>query len=702
MGREAAWAIGRSIVAGALAWGSLALVDLLVVPDGWMHGDGERALASGVGVGVCVGALVGALHAGVHRLLENASLRRAFGVWLGAWVIAAAWVAGQSGAWGELNGPQRGPAILLVVGLVAAATFMAALSAAAPPRRPRGSRAWPVVVFVVAAGAVLVDRVLFLGEVPIVHEACRVVAAWAVMLGLFAAMRRLPAPRRAVGVALGLAIACVGSAPFVLLDASHRRTLQVLVDRPFTALPLAALRAIGDRDGDGHSAWLGGADCAPENPAVHPGAPEIADNGIDDNCVLGDARARPVDASTVAVPTDPSPVNVVLVTVDTLSAAHTSLHGHDRSTTPNLDAWAAGAVVFDRAYASGGWTAISIPSLLRGVYARRLPWALLHRTSVDEPPHPPRDDAPSPFAAFPVVTAAAPPPLPWWLSRRDMQTVAIVDDGATMILSGALETDEGFDRFVSMRPMPDATIDDAATVKRARDELAALLSGPPFFLWVHLYGPHEPSEVHEGVPDFGSGVGDRYDHEIAATDRALSDLLADIDAHEGRPTMVVVTSDHGEDIDSGQRFHGTNTRESVIHVPLVIKAPGVEPRRDARVVSLVDVVPTILAATATPAPPGLDGIDLLAEETADAPRIVITDTWRVGADGDRTTDLVAALDGEFKVQLMLRPHVWSAFDQRDPDRSAVEWGEAQLDDLERAVLEYLEQAGVGAQPRVDP
>jgi hypothetical protein len=686
----------RWILAGALAWGLLATADLLVEPAAWRHAEGTRALSAALGLGLACGVLQGALLAVLRRGVRSLAPRRAFAVWIVPLSIAALWVARRTSLWAELHGPQRAGAAVLAVGLAIGVLVLAWLTSVDPSRASRSTRrAWAIAVAIAVGGSVLADRTLMPGEVPAVHLALRVVAAWALMLGIDGGLGRLPPVRRSAALALAVGIAIAIAIPIRSLDASHRLALGSLVDRPFAALALAFVRALGDRDRDGHAAWLGGGDCAPDDPHVHPGAPEVPDNGVDDNCVLGDASARTVDAREVPVPDTPSPMNVVLVTIDTLSAAHTSLYGYERATTPSLDAWAKDAVVFERAYTSGGWTGLAIPSCFRGVYARRLPWALLHRTSTAEPPHPPAEGGPRPFAAFPVVTEDAPPPLAWWLARRGMTTAAIVDDGATMVLSPELRTDIGFSRFESLRPTADTVLDDTIAIARARERLAALAAGPPFFLWVHLYGPHAPSETHAGVPEFGSAEVDRYDHEIAATDRALADLLADTDALPGRPTLVVVTADHGEDIENGQRFHGTNVRESVIRVPLVMKAPGLAPRRDMRVASLVDVMPTILAATSTPGPAGLDGIDLLARDGSggDPARIVITDTWRVGADGTRTTDISAALDGEYAVQLLLGPRAWSAFDQREAAARPVDrWGEAQVDDLEHALLDYLEHA----------
>jgi hypothetical protein len=49
-----------------------------------------------------------------------------------------------------------------------------------------------------------------------------------------------------------------------------------------------------DRDGDG---WLNEQDCAPDNPAIHPGAGEIVGNDVDEDCKDGPAYFS-VDAGT--------------------------------------------------------------------------------------------------------------------------------------------------------------------------------------------------------------------------------------------------------------------------------------------------------------------------------------------------------------------------------------------------------------------
>ncbi|HEY9422733.1 MAG TPA: sulfatase-like hydrolase/transferase, partial [Thermoanaerobaculia bacterium] len=61
---------------------------------------------------------------------------------------------------------------------------------------------------------------------------------------------------------------------------------------------------------------------------------------------------------------EPDRWNVLLVIVDTLRADRLSLYGYHRPTTPNLEAFARDAVVFNDARSQAGCTFPSMNSLL--------------------------------------------------------------------------------------------------------------------------------------------------------------------------------------------------------------------------------------------------------------------------------------------------------------------------------------------------
>src|SRR5262249_52951695 len=82
---------------------------------------------------------------------------------------------------------------------------------------------------------------------------------------------------------------------------------------------IGAARSLVDFDRDGYSPILGGGDCNDFDPAMHPGAFDVPDNGRDENCSGADAT-RKIDppAPFHAVPTAvPESLNVLLITIDT-------------------------------------------------------------------------------------------------------------------------------------------------------------------------------------------------------------------------------------------------------------------------------------------------------------------------------------------------------------------------------------------------
>ena len=101
----------------------------------------------------------------------------------------------------------------------------------------------------------------------------------------------------------------------------------------------------------------------------------------------------------------------------------------------------------------------------------------------------------------------------------------------------------------------------------------------PFFLWVHLYDAHAP---HALPPEFdGASTADRYAAAIAFMDSQIARLLQALDERqELARTAIIVTADHGESLDDhGERGHGIFVYESALRVPLIVRWPGIEPRR---------------------------------------------------------------------------------------------------------------------------
>ena len=132
---------------------------------------------------------------------------------------------------------------------------------------------------------------------------------------------------------------------------------------------------------------------------------------------------------------------------------------------------------------------------------------------------------------------------------------------------------------------------------------------------MHLYEPHFPYTPPE--PYASRYRTSPYLGEVSAADAALGPLLQPIlDRQSSRPTLVILTGDHGEGLgEHGEMTHGLFAYEATLRVPLVLYQPRLF---GARVVSEpvrhVDILPTVLDAIGAPPPAGLDGRSLI--ETA--------------------------------------------------------------------------------------
>jgi len=173
----------------------------------------------------------------------------------------------------------------------------------------------------------------------------------------------------------------------------------------------------------------------------------------------------------------------------------------------------------------------------------------------------------------------------------------------------------------------------------------------PFLLWVHFYDPHSPFEPPDGHR-FGDGLEDRYDAEVAYADVHVGKLVAQLPPN----TVVVITADHGEDLgEHGVYYHGRSLYDADVRVPLIVHAPAIAPRVVDTPVSLADIAPTVLELAGLPRPAGMNGRSLAGDV---APRPLLIE---LVPDGVILRDLVAVVDGEWKVVWDRAANAWSLY-----------------------------------------
>jgi arylsulfatase A-like enzyme len=447
-----------------------------------------------------------------------------------------------------------------------AASWLARRHAQARP--PRLHRLLPPALLLVAAACYAADRFILVG----LYEDFHYGLFGGFLLSLAAAVvQAAPAwrrtgPRVLPGLLLAVAAAIVGGAELAgaaVLVPSHSLAFGKLV---------ATARTLSDFDHDGVSGWFGGTDCAGLDASSGPGKFDFPGNGADEDCSGSDARwPEPRPHFEYPLP-DRSGHDVILITVDALRADHLGSYGYPRNTSPNLDALARRSLVFERAFAAAPKTFDSIPALFSGLYPSNLSRDY-DRKQRDEQWRKSRFDE----RGYVYEVGQDTTLLAERFQRRGYHTVAC-SDAALLPLLGLTR---GFDRFEQTR--------------NCRDVLARALQQPrPLFYWVHLFAPHAPYQRHRAF-DFGTSAIDRYDSEIAKDDAEIGSLLALVaQGGRGDRTLTIVTSDHGEEFrEHGGEYHGLRLYRELMHVPLLLHIPGVEPRRVASPVETLGLVPTL-------------------------------------------------------------------------------------------------------------
>jgi len=296
--------------------------------------------------------------------------------------------------------------------------------------------------------------------------------------------------------------------------------------------------------------------------------------------------------------------NVILFSLDTLRADHLGCYGYPHETSPNIDDLAEDSALFLKAFATSPWTLPSHVSLMTSLNC------INHRVYADDQ------------KIDPSLTTLAE------FLREEAYTSSAVTGGG--YVSGLYGFSKGFDSYHVRGDIhaPDAAeaASEAAVnfIKRNQDR--------NFFLFVHTYQIHNPYHspspynemfIREGAelkkadmkklrfyhenrykPVSGKLLENfigLYDGGIRYTDEALIKpvlfSLKSLGLYDD--TMIILTSDHGEEFYEHKAWvHKHSLYNETIQIPLIIKSFGSAHagKKAAQIVSLVDVMPTVLEA----------------------------------------------------------------------------------------------------------
>ncbi|MDG2333789.1 MAG: sulfatase [Myxococcota bacterium] len=285
--------------------------------------------------------------------------------------------------------------------------------------------------------------------------------------------------------------------------------------------------------------------------------------------------------------------NLIVISMDTLRADRLGSYGYARSTSPTIDALGARGARFARAHSPAPWTLPSHASIFTGLTPQ------VHAT------HGWGDKIPSSV-----------PTLAELLRNAGWRTFGHTTGG---FVSGRYGFSRGFEEYV------DKLSGFKMTLNAARRKIESLPADEPYFLFLQTFTVHCPypaspahrasfrSQPESVVIEMASPCtvrpleinfseaqkrlfSDRYDAAIRSADEQLAGFIEFLDQRgELEDTYLVLLSDHGDEFGEHDGiFHGHTLYEELLHVPLIVVGPGIEPSVIEEPVGLVDFMQTAL------------------------------------------------------------------------------------------------------------
>jgi len=329
--------------------------------------------------------------------------------------------------------------------------------------------------------------------------------------------------------------------------------------------------------------------------------------------------------------------NVILISIDTLRADHLRYAGYERDTSPAIDRLAAQSLDFRQAYSQAPSTLPSHATMFTSVYP------MVHQARV----------------ANRVPLAEGFSTLAEHFRHHGFRTAAFVEGGQ---MAAPWKLDQGFEVYDDVTRSAGFTYRDPQYLKEILQRATRWMErhrAERFFCFIHTYVVHLPytppppyermfDEDYQGPLPFQVTIKHTerlnetrrqpdepdvrhlvslYDGEIRYMDHCLGeflDTLAELGIDD--EAVLVFTSDHGEEFAEHGRvgMHGHTLADELLHVPLLIRIPGVAPQVIARQVRLVDLVPTLLSLmNLEPLDAPLQGENLVVDGVASGPDLPV-------------------------------------------------------------------------------
>ncbi len=345
--------------------------------------------------------------------------------------------------------------------------------------------------------------------------------------------------------------------------------------------------------------------------------------------------------------------NVLLVMADQLAAAHLPAYGNAVARAPRLSALAREGAVFESAYCASPLCAPSRFALLAG---RRPSQIAAYDNAAELPAGTPTIAHVLRAAGYDTALAGkmhfvGPDQLHGFEERL---TTDVYPSGFDWTPNWQLPEAERLEWYHNTASLLSSRVAEAAmqtdyddevcfrAVQKIRD-LSLREDAGPFFLTVSFTNPHDPWEIRQrhwdlyeqdaidmpAVPVLPRAEADAHsvrlrdmigldrrplgETEIRRARHGYYAAVSYLDERVGevldalattgldRSTVVVFTSDHGEFLGERGLWYKMSFLEGSARVPLIVRGPGVAPRRVAGPVSQLDLAPTLAELASAPA-----------------------------------------------------------------------------------------------------